>query len=72
MKLSFRGIRITILLAILVVVALNTWLGILRTTDWDHPLWIVIYPLNGDGSQLSAGRISRLDLGDFEPIERFL
>jgi hypothetical protein len=71
-KLTFRGIRITILLIILVVVALNTWLGILRTTDWDHPLWIVIYPLNGDGSELSAGRISRLDIRDFAPIKTFL
>ena len=72
MTITFRKIRITILLLILAGVALNTWLGIKRTTDWDHPLWIVIYPLNGDGSQLSADRISRLTIKDFSPINRFM
>lgn len=72
MSITFRNFRITILLIILAVVSLNTWLGIKRTTDWDHPLWIVIYPLNGDGSKLSDERISRLSVNEFTPISRFM
>ncbi|MEN8213042.1 MAG: hypothetical protein ABFR19_01650 [Pseudomonadota bacterium] len=72
MRLTFRNIRIAILLLILAVVSLNTWLGIQRTTDWDHPLWVVIYPLNGDGSQSSRERISSLSVKDFAPMTRFM
>ena len=72
MQISFRGIRITILLIILAMVSLSTWLGIARTTDWDHPLWIVIYPMNGDGSPQSRNIISRLDVADFDPVVDFM
>jgi hypothetical protein len=72
MQISFRGIRITILLVILAMVSLNTWLGIARTTDWDHPLWVVIYPMNGDGSPQSRNIISRLDVTDFSPVAAFM
>jgi len=72
MQISFRGIRITILLVILAMVSLSTWLGIARTTDWDHPLWIVIYPMNGDGSPESRNTISRLDVAHFRPVVDFM
>jgi len=72
MQISFRGIRITILLLILAMVSLSTWLGIARTTDWDHPLWVVVYPMNGDGSPQSRNIISRLDVDDFNPVADFM
>jgi hypothetical protein len=72
MRITFRGIRITILLIILAMVALSTWLGIVRTTDWDHPLWIVVYPMNGDGSNESSRVIARLEADDFEPVADFM
>ena len=72
MRITFRGIRITILLIILVMVALSTWLGIARTTDWDHPLWVVIYPMNGDGSQESRRMIGGLEAKDFRPVADFM
>ena len=72
MQISFRGIRITILLLILAMVSLSTWLGIARTTDWDHPLWVVVYPMNGDGSPQSRNIISRLDVADFNPVVEFI
>lgn len=71
MQISFRGIRITILLIILVMVSLSTWLGMVRTTDWDHPLWIVVYPMNGDGSKESSNIIRRLSVSDFDVVSDF-
>ncbi len=41
----FRLLRITILLAILVIVAGGQWLTWARATDWEDPLWITVYPI---------------------------
>lgn len=67
----FRYLRITILLTLLVVVAAGTWLTKLRTTDWDAPLWVAVYPLNGDGSAVSAAYIRKLDEHVFRTLEDF-
>ena len=72
MKVTFRGIRIAILLAILAVVAANHWLGIWRTTDWDQPLWVTIYPVNGDGSAKSQKMIDQLEIRHFQPVADFV
>ena len=56
---------------ILIAVAGETWLGGLRTTDWKTPLWAVIYPINGDGSDTSQKVIDQLTLKDFSDIEKF-
>ena len=53
------------------MVSLSTWLGMVRTTDWDHPLWVVIYPMNGDGSRESSRFIRDLDVSDFQPVSDF-
>ncbi len=68
----FKKIRIAILLFILFLVAANAFLTQKRTTDWDQPLAVVIYPINGDGSSFSAEYISRLTADDFKPIARFI
>ena len=52
----FKVIRISILLVILIVVSLSTWLTQARSTDWNNSLWVKVYPINADGSEL-AGRI---------------
>ncbi len=64
----FRKLRILILLLILIGVALGTWLGRLRATDWNDPLWVVIYPINGDGSPSAAATIAGLTSDDFAEI----
>ncbi len=66
----FKAIRVTILMIILIGVSLDTWLTRLRVTSWDHPLRVVVYPINADGSTAAAKYISRLDVARFEPIER--
>ncbi len=68
----FRYLRILILLFILVIVALYTWLSDVRSTDWDNPLWMVIYPINGDGSNKTTQYIEYLKQKTFAPIESFI
>jgi len=67
----FKTVRVTVLLVILVAVGANAWLSKQRATDWQHPLRIVIYPINGDGSAVANDYIRSLNAADFTPIERF-
>ena len=68
----FKAIRITLLLLILLIVAVNTWLSQARSTDWNNSLWVKIYPINADGSDTVQKYIDRLDTDDFAPIEAFI
>lgn len=72
----FRKLRIAFLLLLLVFVAANAWLSKLRSTDWDRSLWVVVYPINGDGSAVSAAYIDALRApplqGTFADIEEFM
>lgn len=68
---TFRKLRILVLLIILFLVAAGTYITKLRTTDWDRPLTVAIYPINGDGSAVSSHYISGLSLDNFHDIETF-
>jgi hypothetical protein len=68
----FRSVRITLLLLVLFFVAMNTWLTRLRSTDWNEPLWLVVYPVNGDGSAATKNYIDSLDRDSFGAIESFV
>ncbi|MCH8302063.1 MAG: hypothetical protein IH912_04860 [Proteobacteria bacterium] len=68
----FKAIRITVLLLILFFVAVSNWLTQSRSTDWNNSLWVKIYPINGDGSNVSGRYIDRLKADSFEPIESFV
>ena len=65
----FKTIRVTVLLLILVIVGADTWLTRLRVTSWDHPLRVVVYPINGDGSEAAAQYIAKLNVAQFDDIE---
>jgi hypothetical protein len=67
----FRKFRILILLFILFIVGVDAYLTKVRSTDWDRPLTLVVYPINGDGSLTSSTYIDQLMLEDFSAIERF-
>lgn len=67
----FRKLRILILLYILLMVAGIGWLTKERTTDWNTPLTITIYPINGDNSENTVKYIKSLDSETFRPIEDF-
>jgi hypothetical protein len=68
----FKAIRIAVLLFILFMVAMGTWLSQARSTDWNNSLWVKIYPINGDGSDVSNDYISALDVKTFAGIEEFV
>jgi hypothetical protein len=67
----WRKFRIAILLLILLFVALNTWFDRKYSTDWDNPLRVAIFPINGDGSAASARHIQTLTSDNLLPLENF-
>jgi hypothetical protein len=70
--LTFKRIRIGILLVLLVTVALGTYYQRTLTANWLRPLSVTIYPVNGDGSNETASYIRGLTSDEFEGIARFL
>jgi len=68
----FRTLRIFILLAILIGVGMSAWTTKVRTTSWDYPLRVVVYPVNGDGSEASSQYIDSLEKETFKSIEEFM
>ncbi|MEQ8427742.1 MAG: hypothetical protein RLT87_01355 [Gammaproteobacteria bacterium] len=60
-----------LLLYILFIVAVGAWLAKSRSTDWDKPLNVIVYSINGDGSEVSSNYIDELEEADFEAIETF-
>lgn len=67
----WRRLRIFILLLILLVVALNTYFDRVYSTDWNIPLRVMLYPINGDGSDDAERFVGQLSADAFLPIERF-
>ena len=67
----WRNIRILFLLLVLLGVALSTWLDQRATQSWKEPLWVGIYPLNGDGTREAQAYIESLTPKDFTDIETF-
>ena len=68
----WKALRISILLLILAGVGLGTYLSGIRTTDWNEPLWVAVYPINGDASEKTANYIAGLTQDRFVPIENFM
>jgi hypothetical protein len=68
---TFKQLRILFLLLVLFLVAASTWLTQMRSTSWERPLVVAIYPINGDGSAQSAAYIENLSLETFDDIEAF-
>ena len=67
----FRKIRITILLYILAFVAIGQFLTREAATDWDDPLWVDVYLLNADGSDVTERYIEGLPPDAFAAVETF-
>jgi hypothetical protein len=68
----FRTVRIFILLAVLIGVAMGSLATKLRSTSWDESLWVIIYPINGDGSETTAQYINTLERETFESVEEYM
>lgn len=67
-----RLLRKGILVYVLILVAVGHWLTSQRTTSWERPLSVAIYPINGDGSQRSAQYIQDLQWDSFKVIDEFI
>jgi hypothetical protein len=67
----FGTVRLAILLAVLAFVALGAWLDRSRSTDWDAPLRVTIYPVAGAGDAAVRNRVATLSADDFGAITEF-
>lgn len=67
-----KKLRIIFLFLILVFVATGALLTQQRLTDWEEPLWLVVYPIAGDTSPGTRRYIERLQRDSFAAIEAFM
>jgi len=68
----FRTVRIAALLVILGLVAASAWLTKVRTSSWERPLRVAIFPIAGDNSSQTYAYIGRLKPENFQPIATFM
>jgi hypothetical protein len=71
---SFLGtLRLWLLLAVLVFVALGAWLERVRSRDWDNPLRVTVYPLPAIEDDPALAAYARgLQDDDFAAVGEFL
>jgi hypothetical protein len=67
----FGTMRIAILLAVLACVALGAWLDRRRSTDWDAPLRVTVYPFAAGGDHAVRSHVAAIDGGDFGAVGEF-
>jgi hypothetical protein len=70
--LTWRNLRIAILLLVLIWAAGHTWLERIASTSWKEPLWVGIFPVNADGTPGTQSYIDALDEREFADIEDFI
>ncbi len=67
-----RSLRQLILLTLLLIVAGGSYLSRVRSTSWEEPLWVALYPINADGQQVTKNYIDSLTTKQFIAIEQFM
>ena len=67
----FKRLRIAVLLYILLFVAAAQFLAARRSTDWDAPLWVDVYTVDGDGRSPTREYLGHLDPREFSAVETF-
>jgi hypothetical protein len=70
--MTFRGVRITVLLGVLVTLAAFTSWERWFVAQWMRPLQIVVYPINGDHTDQVQAYIDALTAEDFADISQFI
>lgn len=68
----WKIIRITILLLVLLIVACQALLDRLATTQWTRTVYAGAFPVNADGSPITARYLSQLDLKKIDEVGEFL
>lgn len=66
-----KRIRITLLLALLIIVGYETVWQKFVAREWEEPLELVIYPINAENDAGTAAYINHLSDVTFAPIARF-
>jgi hypothetical protein len=69
--MTWRSLRIAVLLGVLLLVAVTTCEDRFRSTAWRQPLYVSVYPIAADDSPVTRAYLASLDAGRFEPIDRF-
>jgi hypothetical protein len=68
---AWKAMRVLLLLGVLLAVALTALLDRVATQSWHEPLWVGIFPLNGDGTPRSQHYLADLSAEDFTDIGTF-
>jgi hypothetical protein len=68
----FGAIRLAILLAVLIFVALGAWLDRRRSTDWDGTLRVTVYPVAADEDPVTTRFVAGLDAEAFSGLTDFI
>lgn len=66
----WKTIRISVLLVILVIVALDAWRD--QNQNWNQPIHVVLHPINADGQPQTEHYIQQLKASDFTDAKVFL
>ncbi len=70
--MTFRRLRILLLLGVLAAALGSTWLEQAQVRAWGAPLAVEVTPINGDGSALASETIRALQTDDFSDINVFI
>ena len=68
----FGTLRLAILLAVLVFVALGAWLDRSRSRDWDASLRVMVYPIALDADEPVSAYAASLADDAFDSVEQFM
>lgn len=66
-----KRLRIAVLLYILLFAAAAQWLTARRSSDWDAPLWVDIYTVDGDRHSATREYLDHLEPAEFGAVEAF-
>ncbi len=65
-------LRQLIVVTVGVMFIAGAWLGRARSTSWEEPLWVTVYPIAAGGAAVTGAYIDRLGAKTFAPVEQFL
>ncbi|ANF80987.1 hypothetical protein A3K93_01475 [Acinetobacter sp. NCu2D-2] len=66
----WKKIRILILLSILFIVAINAYRD--QNQDWSKPIFVLLHPINADGSSATQQYIQQLNTQDLDGVQQYL
>ncbi|MDP6675813.1 MAG: hypothetical protein QGH93_13310, partial [Gammaproteobacteria bacterium] len=67
-----RSLRQLILLTLLLIIAGGSYLSRARSTSWEEPLWVTLYPISADEQSATKNYIDKLTTKHFIAIEQFM